>query len=258
MSAIGAPESKPFDVSGPKRIDGDGAIKLIQTARDLGLKRFIMITSLGTTKFGWPASALNLFWGVLFWKAQAEKELAKSGMAYTIIRPGGMERPGDDYKETHAMVLAPRDTYFGSQISRLQVAELVAACLGNLEASGNKIVEAVAEEEAPERDLEELLGAIEPEISLEEQAERQAAIGDARNRERQLEAEAEELAAQLAAAEERKVNAENAFSEARSTLQEFKSEARTHCNLPCACYARSKRSSCGQQANLCNWVVSFV
>ena len=36
-------------------------------------------------------------------------------------RPGGMERPTDEYKLTHNVVLKERDTAFGGQISRLQV-----------------------------------------------------------------------------------------------------------------------------------------
>lgn len=32
---------------------------------------------------------LNLFWGVLFWKKRAEEELQRSGLDYTIVRPGG-------------------------------------------------------------------------------------------------------------------------------------------------------------------------
>lgn len=38
-----------------------------------------------------------------------------------IIRPGGMERPTDAYKETHNLLLAKADTYSGSQVSNLQV-----------------------------------------------------------------------------------------------------------------------------------------
>ena len=121
MSAIGAAEDKPLDTAAPRKIDGEGAIALVDAAQAAGVQRFIMVTSLGTTKFGWPASALNLFWGVLYWKAQAEAALIKSGMQYTIVRPGGMEKPTDSYKETHATTLAARDTVFGGQISRLQV-----------------------------------------------------------------------------------------------------------------------------------------
>lgn len=87
---------------------------------------------------GWPASILNLFWGVLFFKREAEKALEKSGMAYTILRPGGMERPTDTYKDTHNMKLSPKDTTFGGQVSRLQVAELVGGCLDFPDLAANK------------------------------------------------------------------------------------------------------------------------
>ena len=56
VSAIGAAESKPFDVGAPKRIDGDAAIRLVKVAAASGVQQFTMVTALGTGKFGWPAS----------------------------------------------------------------------------------------------------------------------------------------------------------------------------------------------------------
>lgn len=38
-----------------------------------------------------------------------------------IVRPGGMERPTDSYKETHNVTLSEEDTLFGGQVSNLQV-----------------------------------------------------------------------------------------------------------------------------------------
>jgi hypothetical protein len=38
-----------------------------------------------------------------------------------IVRPGGMERPTDAYKETHNIALSQEDTLFGGQVSNLQV-----------------------------------------------------------------------------------------------------------------------------------------
>lgn len=35
-------------------------------------------------------------------------------------RPGGMEKPTDDHKLTHQTILAPANTRFGGNISRLQ------------------------------------------------------------------------------------------------------------------------------------------
>lgn len=59
-------------------------------------------------------------------------------MPYVIVRPGGMERPTDDHGRTHNVRLATRDQLFGGTVSRLQVAELVAAAVANPELAENK------------------------------------------------------------------------------------------------------------------------
>lgn len=46
--------------------------------------------------------------------------LERSGMSYCIVRPGGMERPKDDYKESHNLVIKPRDSLFGGQVCYLK------------------------------------------------------------------------------------------------------------------------------------------
>ncbi len=86
---MGAAESDPLDVGAPRRIDGDGTIALINAAAKAGVEQFVLVTSLGTGKLGFPAGVLNLFWGVLLFKREAEKALEASGMSYCIVRPGG-------------------------------------------------------------------------------------------------------------------------------------------------------------------------
>ena len=49
----------------------------------------VLVTSVGTDS---PFFPLNLLWGVLFWKKRAEEALQRSGLDYTIIRPGGTHR----------------------------------------------------------------------------------------------------------------------------------------------------------------------
>ncbi|EFJ52948.1 hypothetical protein VOLCADRAFT_78986 [Volvox carteri f. nagariensis] len=165
VCAVGAPEDQALNFSAPKKVDGEGSVALINKAAELGVTQFVLVTSLGTGKLGWPAGVLNLFGGVLLWKREAEKALEASGMAYTIVRPGGMERPTDDYKKTHNLVLKPRDSTFGGQVSRLQVAELVAATCRNPAAAENKVLELVAETTAPPRSFEELLEEIPQDIT---------------------------------------------------------------------------------------------
>ena len=72
-------------------------------------------------------------------KRRAEEALEASRLIYTIVRPGGMERPQDDYKVTHNVALSPRDTRFGGQVSRLQVAELIATAVANTDLAENKV-----------------------------------------------------------------------------------------------------------------------
>ncbi|XP_020530302.1 protein TIC 62, chloroplastic isoform X2 [Amborella trichopoda] len=104
----------------------------------------------------------TLFWGVLIWKRKAEEALMASGLPFTIVRPGGMERPTDAYKETHNIVLAKEDTYFGGQVSNLQVAELMAFMGKNRDLSCNKVVEVIAETTAPLLPMGELLSKVPP------------------------------------------------------------------------------------------------
>ncbi|KMZ74189.1 Protein TIC 62, chloroplastic [Zostera marina] len=160
ICCIGASEKEISDFTAPFRIDYIATKNLVDAANALKVDRFILVTSLGTNKIGFPAAILNLFWGVLLWKRKAEEALLSSGLPYTIVRPGGMERPTDAYKETHNLVLANEDTYFGGQVSNLQIAELIAFMAKNTNVSFCKVVEVIAETTAPKTPMENLLSAI--------------------------------------------------------------------------------------------------
>eukprot|EP00963_Diacronema_lutheri_P007953 scaffold684_cov345-Pavlova_lutheri.AAC.32 len=114
VSCLGAPESEIFDVDAPRRIDGQGTSALVRAAADLGVEHFVMVSSLGAGRFGMPASLLNAWGKVLEWKKESEDVLRRSGMKYTIVRPGGMERPTDDFGKDANLVLARADTRGGT------------------------------------------------------------------------------------------------------------------------------------------------
>ncbi|KAK4437803.1 protein, chloroplastic [Sesamum alatum] len=160
ICCIGASEKEIFDITGPYRIDYLATKNLIDAATSAQVDQFILLTSLGTNKFGFPAAILNLFWGVLCWKRKAEEALLASGLPYTIVRPGGMERPTDSYKETHNITLSEEDTLFGGQVSNLQVAELMAFMAKNRSLSYCKVVEVIAETTAPLTPMGDLLKKI--------------------------------------------------------------------------------------------------
>ncbi|TXG64483.1 hypothetical protein EZV62_011477 [Acer yangbiense] len=160
ICCIGASEKEIFDITGPYRIDYQATENLVNAATAAKVNHFILLTSLGTNKVGFPAAILNLFWGVLIWKRKAEEALLASGLPYTIVRPGGMERPTDTYKETHNITLSQEDTLFGGQVSNLQVAELMACMAKNRSLSYCKVVEVIAETTAPLTPMEQLLAKI--------------------------------------------------------------------------------------------------
>ncbi|GLI70199.1 hypothetical protein VaNZ11_015011 [Volvox africanus] len=215
VCAVGAPEDQAFNFSLPKKIDGEGSIALINKAAELGVTQFVLMTSIGTGKLGWPSGILNVFGAVLLWKREAEKALETSGMAYTIVRPGGLERANDDFKRTHNLVLKPRDTIFGGEVSRLQVAELVAAACRNPAVAENKVLELVAEATAAPRSLEELMVEIPQDISREAQLSNKDAVDAAR---------ADLAAAQLKASQAAGVllEADKRVSELAARLKEAK------------------------------------
>uniref|UniRef100_A0A0D9XH61 NAD(P)-binding domain-containing protein n=1 Tax=Leersia perrieri TaxID=77586 RepID=A0A0D9XH61_9ORYZ len=157
VCSIGASEKDILDVTGPYRIDYIATNNLVQAATAAKVEHFILVTSLGTNRIGFPAFLLNLFWGVLCWKRRAEEALISSGLPYTIVRPGGMERPTDAFKETHNLVVAAEDTYVGGLVSNLQVAELIACMASNRKVAYCKVVEAVAETTAPLQPMEDQL-----------------------------------------------------------------------------------------------------
>lgn len=97
--------------------------------------------------------------------SQSSSSMSQMYMLLDACCTGGMERPTDTYKRTHNMVLKPRDSTFGGQVSRLQVAELVTACVANPELAENKCLEVVAETTAKQVAYEQLLTSIAAELT---------------------------------------------------------------------------------------------
>jgi uncharacterized protein YbjT (DUF2867 family) len=74
--------------SGPQRkwtVDYAGAVKLMEVARRNGIDRYVIVSSVGADP---EAEDDGGFGTYLRAKGQADKKLAESGLAYTIVRPG--------------------------------------------------------------------------------------------------------------------------------------------------------------------------
>ena len=67
-------------------MDRDGAIKVMDAARRRGIRRYVMISAMNAEK---PRGG-TVFQTYLQAKAEADEALRRSGLDYTIVRPGSL------------------------------------------------------------------------------------------------------------------------------------------------------------------------
>ncbi|KAF8398306.1 hypothetical protein HHK36_017233 [Tetracentron sinense] len=132
--------SKRWDTDNtPERVDWEGVRNLV-SAMPPSLKRIVLVSSVGVTKFNeLPWSIMNLF-GVLKFKKMGEDYVRSYGLPFTIIRPGRLtDGPYTSYDlntllkatagKRRAVVIGQGDKLVG-EVSRLVVAE---ACIQALD-----------------------------------------------------------------------------------------------------------------------------
>jgi len=126
---VGAAEAIVFAAgagpgSGPERkrtVDYGGAVKLIGAAEELGVRRYLMVSSMGAED---PASAPEAMRPYQQAKRDADEALAGSSLVWTIVRPGGLT----DVPGSGRVALAERLSRSGS-IPREDVARVLLECL---------------------------------------------------------------------------------------------------------------------------------
>ncbi|MFM7423967.1 MAG: SDR family oxidoreductase [Elainella sp.] len=122
-----------------QRADYLGNKHLIEAAAQVGVPKFILVSSIGSgdSAVALPPQALEALRPVLIEKAQAEQALIESGLTYVVIRPGGLKSE----PATGNGVLTP-DPKVAGTIHRADVAALVCQCLSS-ERANNQILSAV-------------------------------------------------------------------------------------------------------------------
>ena len=150
LVATGAKPS--FDPTGPYKVDFEGTKNLVEAAKAKGIEHFVLVSSLCSSQLFHP---LNLFWLILVWKKQAEEYIQKSGLTYTIVRPGGLKNEDN----SDAIVMQSADTLFDGSIPRQKVAQVAVEALFEADAR-NKIVEIVAKPEATSKTFGELFANV--------------------------------------------------------------------------------------------------
>lgn len=150
ICATGATPS--FNPTEPYKVDFEGTKNLVDAAKVKGIENFVLVSSLCVSQLFHP---LNLFWLILVWKKQAEEYLQKSGLTYTIVRPGGLRN--EDNSDN--IVMQSADTLFENSIPRQKVAQVCVEALFET-AAQNKIVEIVAKPEAEPKTFQELFQSV--------------------------------------------------------------------------------------------------
>lgn len=121
LSSLGG--RMPIGSNGFKAVDWEGNRALIDAAKAAGVKRFLIITAGSAGRDGFLYS---LPVAPYPWKAKAEAHLRESGLAYTIIAPGGLR---DEPAGKIGVRLVPRAEYIVGPVNRADVAEVMVTSL---------------------------------------------------------------------------------------------------------------------------------
>ena len=143
ISTIGA--TAPVPPNNPENVDFKGVANLVDAAKTAGVKQFVLMSSVGAGDAK-PDTMLNKVFGmVLMWKGKGEDHLRKSGVPYTVVRPGGLTdcEPGKV-----GLKIAAGNEPFEGRICRSDVGLVMANALANKDALG-KTVATISDDKAP-------------------------------------------------------------------------------------------------------------
>ncbi len=146
------PEAPP-----PSAIDRDGVKRVATLAKERGIKKFILVSSLAVTK---PEHPMNKYGQVLTMKLEGENEVralySEAGYSFTILRPGGLI---DGPPLMHNLIFDTGDKIATGIIDRSDVAEAAVISLFTPEAH-NLTFELIQSDAAPNTSLSHFFSLI--------------------------------------------------------------------------------------------------
>jgi len=138
-----------IDLAGPLKVDALAIRDQIAACHSAGVKRVVLVSSLCAGRWLHP---LNLFGLILVWKRLGEQWLERSGLDWTIVRPGGLSED-DSRAEREGIVYSGPDTQESDSIPRRLVAWVCLDALATAQAIG-RIIEITSSSQQPARSLE--------------------------------------------------------------------------------------------------------
>ena len=137
-----------INLAGPLQVDAWGVQAQVQACRSLGLKRVVLVSSLCAGRWLHP---LNLFGLILVWKRLGERCLERSGLDWTVIRPGGLSED-DSRSTTEGVLVTDADQQQSNSIPRRLVAQVCLDALEQPQACG-RILEITSSPAQPQQPL---------------------------------------------------------------------------------------------------------
>ena len=133
-----------FDLSGPMRVDAWGVKRQVASCQRVNVNRLVLVSSLCAGRWLHP---LNLFGLILLWKRMGERALERSGLNWTVVRPGGLSEREFGLEDESIRLTGP-DQQDRNSIPRRLVAQF---CVEALETPGSigRLLEITSDENAP-------------------------------------------------------------------------------------------------------------
>ena len=141
-----------INLAGPLQVDAFGVRAQLSACKAVGLQRVVLVSSLCAGRWRHP---LNLFGLILVWKRLGERWLERSGLDWTVVRPGGLSED-DSRSGQEGIVFSAADQQQSSSIPRRLVAQVCLDALAEPAASG-RIVEITSSTQQPRCSLGEWL-----------------------------------------------------------------------------------------------------
>ena len=141
-----------IDLSGPMRVDAWGVKRQIASCQRVNVNRVVLVSSLCAGRWRHP---LNLFGLILVWKRIGERALERSGLNWTVVRPGGLSERESGLEQEGIRLTGP-DQQDKNSIPRRLVAQ---CCVDALETPGSigRILEITSDKNVPRVALAEAL-----------------------------------------------------------------------------------------------------
>jgi len=137
-----------IDLTGPAKVDYLNIQKQVESCKRQKLKRVVLVSSLCAGKWIHP---LNLFGLILIWKRLGEKSLQRSGLDWTVIRPGGLNENESNLKSQNILFSGEKTQEEGSIPRRLVAKSCIEAL--RTKDSIEKVIEITSNEENPKTNM---------------------------------------------------------------------------------------------------------